>query len=272
MYGATLPRGVLRGGERHQDALLRRPTGADELALVERLAGASAAERVTALLARCVEQLGGQAGGVQAVRELTVGDREALLLSLRRAAFGERLLISVRCNGCEQLMDIDLSVRDLLVAPYAEVADSHELPLAAGEKIRFRLPTGADQEAAAAAATAVDGARLLEQRCVLGPAQARELADVERLGAEMARLDPQAEVKLAATCPGCSAPVDVLLDAATVLLDELTAEADTLFREVHALARHYHWSEAEILGLELPRRRRYLALLVEDEDGARGAL
>jgi hypothetical protein len=31
--------------------------------------------------------------------------------------------------------------------------------------------------------------------------------------------------------------------------------------EVHVLALHYHWSEAEILGLPGPKRRRYLALL-----------
>lgn len=272
MYRATLPHGALRAGERYQDVLLRPPTGADELVLVERLAAASAAERVTTLLARCVEQIGDQPGGLEAVRELTVGDREALLLSLRQAAFGERLLISVRCTDCDELMDIELSVRDLLVAPYDDVADRHELPLAAGGQLRFRLPTGADQEAAAAAATALDGARVLKERCAVGPAQAGELADVETLGAEMARLDPQAEVQLGAICPACGAPVEALLDAATVLLDELTPDADALFREVHALARHYHWSQAEILGLELPRRRRYLALLVEDEDGAGGAL
>ncbi len=266
MYEARLPHGVLRDGQRRQDVLLRLPTGADEAMLVEGLTGTSAASRVSALLARCVEQLGGRPCEVEAVRELTVGDREALLLHLRRAVFGERLACSLPCPACGELMDLELSVGDLLIAPYADARDAHELTLQNGEEVRFRLPTGGDQEAAAAAPTAGDGALLLLQRCVLGGEDARDPADVERLGAEMARLDPQAELRLAASCPGCDAPVQATLDAGTIVLDELAPSADALFREVHALARHYHWGEGEILGLDLRRRRRYLALLVADED------
>ena len=33
--------------------------------------------------------------------------------------------------------------------------------------------------------------------------------------------------------------------------------------EIHVLALHYHWSEAEILGLPSPKRQRYLALLAQ---------
>ena len=81
----------------------------------------------------------------------------------------------------------------------------------------------------------------------------------------MARLDPQAELRLGAACPTCGEPIDATLDAGALLLDELAGDADALFAEVHALARHYHWSEGEILGLELPRRRRYLELLLADD-------
>jgi hypothetical protein len=44
--------------------------------------------------------------------------------------------------------------------------------------------------------------------------------------------------------------------------------APHLFREVHILARAYHWSERDLLGLSLPRRRRYLMLLEEDRDAS----
>jgi hypothetical protein len=36
---------------------------------------------------------------------------------------------------------------------------------------------------------------------------------------------------------------------------------ERLYEEVHVLALHYHWSEAQILALATPKRRRYLALL-----------
>lgn len=46
--------------------------------------------------------------------------------------------------------------------------------------------------------------------------------------------------------------------------------ADALFRQVHTLALHYHWSQAEILGLSRACRLRYLALLDEYLDALRG--
>ncbi len=132
--------------------------------------------------------------------------------------------------------------------------------------VEFRLPTGADVEAAAEADDVEAGAALLLARCVASAsAGSLEPAVADAVAAEMARLDPQAELRLAAVCPECGEPVDALLDAGALVLDELAGSADGLFREVHALARHYHWSEGEILGLELGRRRRYLELLVADE-------
>lgn len=262
MPEATLPHGILRDGEWRRDAVLRRPTGADEAALAGR--AASPAARVSALLARCVQTLGGEPAGDDDVRGLTAGDREALLLALRGATFGDRLACVVVCLSCEERMDVELSVAGLLVAPYDDVAATHELQDEGGARVRFRLPTGADQEAAAGAPDAEAGAALLLERCVLGA----QVTDPGLVEAAMARLDPQAELRLAADCPACGAPVDALLDAGALVLDELAGDDDGLLREVHALARHYHWSEGEILALELPRRRRYLELLVADEAAA----
>jgi hypothetical protein len=262
---ATLPHGVLRDREWRRDAVLRRPTGADEAALAGR--AASPAAGVSALLARCVETLGGEPAGEDVVRGLTVGDREALLLQLRGATFGDRLACVVVCRTCEERMDVELSLAELLVAPYDHVAQTHEVQGEDGARVRFRLPTGADQEAAAGAPDAEAGAALLLERCVMGA----EVADPASVEAAMARLDPQSEVRLAADCPACGAPVDALLDAGALMLDELDGD-DGLLREVHALARHYHWSEGEILALEVPRRRRYLELLVADEAAAGVAL
>ena len=88
----TLPGGLLVGGERRQDAVLRPLAGEDEAFLLEDAAGLSPAARTTALLARCVERLGPvEPVGAEDVRALTAGDREALLLELRRLSFGERL-------------------------------------------------------------------------------------------------------------------------------------------------------------------------------------
>ena len=47
---------------------------------------------------------------------------------------------------------------------------------------------------------------------------------------------------------------------------EFRIGARAQFIEVHALALHYHWSEGEILGLDVRRRRRYLELLTDAGD------
>jgi hypothetical protein len=48
----------------------------------------------------------------------------------------------------------------------------------------------------------------------------------------------------------------------------LSRRAACLLRDVHRLALAYHWSERDILGLSLRRRRSYLLLLEEDADAA----
>jgi hypothetical protein len=49
------------------------------------------AARATALVARCLDE------GEAAARALTVGDREAVLLHLRRLTFGESMECVLRC-------------------------------------------------------------------------------------------------------------------------------------------------------------------------------
>lgn len=265
-FAVTLPHGLVRDedGSRRTVVLLRPPTGADEAFLLERRDPARA-ELVTELLARCVLDL-----DRDEVRALTVGDREALLLHLRAAAQGERISCTIDCGECGERMDLDVSVADALVPAYAEASALHETRI--GEwTVRFRLPTGADQEAAARAADPVTGGLLLVERCVAEVRRrGRRVAGVpepvaEALPVAFAELDPQAETLVALRCPECDAPLEALLDAATVLFAELAGSSERLTLEVHALALHYHWSERDILELELPRRRRYLELLADTE-------
>ena len=49
---------------------------------------------------------------------------------------------------------------------------------------------------------------------------------------------------------------------------ELRDRAGALLRQVHTIARTYHWSEREVLGLEVPRRVAYLLLIEEEADTA----
>ena len=262
----TLPHGLRDGRRRRSEAELRLPTGADE-AYMHSAGHRSRAEQVTGLLARCVVRVEDVEADDTVVRRLTVGDREALLLALRALAFGDDLACVVDCPACGERMDLDLRISDLLVAPYEEGPEERTIAFEhVGTPLRavVRLPTGADQEAAARRAGIEAGVTELVSRCVLsvdGTVPPDVLAD--SISGPLAVLDPQAEVTIDTACPACGEPVSALVDAAAVLLAELTGGDDRLLREVDAIARVYHWSEEEILGLDVRRRRRYLELLAE---------
>jgi hypothetical protein len=278
---APLPRGVIDGG-RIGDAEIRPLTGRDE----EFLAAGSAAGRaglgsmaatVTELLARCVVSLGAavERPSEEALRSLSIGDREALLLHVRRATLGDRIDCVATCPdpSCGERLDLTLSVEGLLVEPDPAPLDWYEELFAAssgdGVSVRFRLPTGADQEETAelAATDPVAAGRALLARCLAASPASRaagaELPDdlASALGARMADLDPQAEIRLAFDCAVCGGAVDVLFDTASFFIAELATTIDRLYDEVHAIAWHYHWPEAEILDLPRSKRRRYLDLI-----------
>ncbi len=269
-----LPRGRWFAGDRRREAELNVPTGAAAARLFDELDGLPAAEWTTALLARCLARLG-PPGEVSpdAVRSLVVGDREALLLHLCRRWSGERLECLVACPHCGERLDAEVDVADLLLPPYEEASERHEATLAGpgGEwTVRFRLPTGADQEAAyRAAGGSAAAARLIMERCLEGVWRGGERLEqipqpvAASLPKSMAKLDPQAELLLRLECAVCERSFRAVLDMAAFLVQTTAARRAELEHEVHVLALHYHWSEAEILALGASRRRRYLDLLGE---------
>ena len=63
------------------------------------------------------------------------------------------------------------------------------------------------------------------------------------------------------TCPACGHVWSAALDIAAYLWGELDDWAQDLLAQVHVLARHYAWSERDILTMSAVRRRFYLDLL-----------
>src|SRR5262249_46988490 len=167
----TLPIGLWADGVRHRRVVLRPLTGADEEFLLERVSLDSLAKRATALLARCVQRLGPWEPVLEeVVRQLPVGDREALLLHLRRLTYGDSLAPVLHCphQECGERLDLALCVSDLLMEAVGELPEYTERSFDGGYSARFRLPRGADQEEVAELALrdpAAAGQRLLE-RCV----------------------------------------------------------------------------------------------------------
>ncbi len=273
----ALPGGYWHQGQRYQKAELRSLAGADEAFLAEEVASAKRPQRITALLARCVQSLGPlRRVPVEAVRSLTVGDREALVLQLRGLAFGDRMDCVIACPSCEERLDLELRVSELLLPPDPHRQEWYEIPIANGDayRVRFRLPNGADEEAAAelAASDPQGAATLILERCVALvsddrgeaiPVDAWPETVAREIPERMAQLDPQAEIELRLRCPACEQPFCTLFDPADYMFREIAARSHDLYREVHLIALYYHWSERDILGLTPGKRSLYLRLLEE---------
>jgi hypothetical protein len=273
-----LPGGFWLDGACHQEAGLRSLNGDDEVFLLETDGSLLPAQRTTALLACCLTRLGPLSPvTTEAAASLTTGDREALLLHLRRLTLGERLQCVLICPDpdCGEKMDLDLRVSDLLLPPYPHAQEWYETTITengSNYSVRFRLPTGVNQEAAAALARSDPqaAAGLLLRRCVERvatedgqPVENLPPVVIDQLPNIMAGLDPQAELMLDATCPVCGHAFSTLFDTATYFFQELDSRARHLYREVHLLAFYYHWSEAEIMDMTARKRRLYLDLLTE---------
>jgi len=285
MARVAIPGGVWSDGAQQASAPLRELTlrpisGEDELFLLDTADHAAPSERATALLARCL----GDTGRAVDAHALTVGDREALLLQLRRLTLGETVDCVLHCPavGCGERMDLELRVADLLVPAYADVRRSYELTADLDDArydVSFRLPTALDLDAVAPMAR-VDlerAANALLARCVVGATRDGTSVDLDALtpavrasiAAAMAEHDPQAEIELELTCPVCGGASAVVFDTATFLLQELDARANRLMHEVHTLAWHYHWSERDILRIPWRRRARYLEMVADSAARAR---
>ncbi|MGK4004463.1 hypothetical protein WMF31_17645 [Sorangium sp. So ce1036] len=195
-----------------------------------------------------------------ALADLSIGQRDALLLELRTRSFGPTAPCVVRCPRCEETLEFPVRLPDLRVpAPAAA-----EAVVTFGDlRLRVRPATSRDLLTIAGAA---DPVRALLDRCVIAerasagdpaavPAEAAEL-----VAAEMARLDPQADVRFDLSCAACGAAWTTVFDVVSYLWREIEAEARRLMAEVDALARAYCWPELTILEMSRPRRLAYLRL------------
>jgi len=270
---------LLRSGCWTTGACLRevrvRPAAEDDEGLVEDLSAASLPlQRHTRLLEHCVLGLAGDD-----IDRLSVGDRETLLLHVRRLTFGDRIDCVLPCPRCGERMDFQLRIQSLLARtdPSQSAQYFEETVEAAGERlrVRFRVPCGADLEDAlqVPGRPVADAVNAILARCVecVHADTSRTAIPMDqwpsglagRISERMSELDPQAETALQLICPACQHAFAAFFDIGDYFFRELKSREHRRYREVHQLALAYHWSEADILSMSPRKRQLYLDLVSE---------
>jgi hypothetical protein len=263
----NLPGGlVLDDGRRLGRAELRPLTGREE-EWVAQHSDTPSALMSTKILSACFVRLDEVPVDSDIIRKMLVGDRDFLILQLRRMTFGERFAAVFPCQDCKVAMDVEFLAQDILVEPRPQDVATYtwqfQEPARTRPPVRFRLPNGADQEAVANLG-GNEAADVLLARCVIDDGGTPLTHDeCVAVIAEMDRLAPQIDLELDLNCPECGHSFTAPFDCTAFFFSEIRAQSRYLMREVHYLALHYHWSEAEILDLQRHRRRDYLALLNE---------
>lgn len=200
--------------------------------------------------------------------ELSIGQRDSRLLTLRQWAFGAQFISVVACPACGERLETSFNVADIRAEPDTDPAET--LALAAdGYQIEARLPNSRDLAALASYAGGDTGRRFLLQRCLLTVQREGQTiaADqlpphlTDKLLSRMAEADPQADVRLVLICPACAHEWRALFDIVAYFWSEINTWARRVLREVHLLASVYGWAEADILAMNPRRRQLYLEMI-----------
>jgi hypothetical protein len=249
-----LASGLWRDGRCLREVRIAQLDADAQRALVDSLAAAVPARRVTGLVAAAVEALDDvEPFGLDDARALTVGDRDRIVLALRAGLVGDAMECLCEC-ACGETLELTVSVSALLGKAAGDPA-----PLEAGG---VRAATGVEHEQAALRALEDPDAAAdeLVRSCMVDSSS----GDIDAAARLLEKLDPGAEILLRGTCPVCGAEVLAALDPGAYLWTELEHGRAQLELDVHTLARHYHWSEAEIVALDPRRRARYIELITAE--------
>lgn len=198
--------------------------------------------------------------------QISIGQRDGCLLTLREELFGATLETTTVCPECGESLELLFSTQDIRVV--APPRQENLCVVAGGYEVEYRVPTSADLRCLVQS-TATGGREQLLQRCVQRAQCGATVVDTAALPTEvvaavieaMATADPQADVQVALTCPVCQHGCSMTFDILAYLWNEVEDWVRRLLREIHLLASVYGWSEQEILALSARRRQLYLEMI-----------
>ncbi len=218
---------------------------------------------LTLLAASCQEM------SLDELAELSVGQRDELLLDLREQTFGTMLNVFAECPQCREHIEFTADVTDIRVANHSEIDEKENNLSIENFDLRFRLINSMDLVEVVNCNDLTRARSILVHRCVIRASRGgeelspEELPEniIEKLVARLSECDPQSDVLLNIVCPACTHNWHMIFDIVSFFWREISMQAKRLLREVHTLALAYGWQEADILSMSTARRRFYLEMV-----------
>lgn len=141
----SLPGGYLAiGKELASTAEVRELNGSDEEAIAK---SGSVSRSLQTLLARGLVKIGNEEATAEHIDNLLAGDRDAILLAIRRVTFGNTFDLVIRCPMCKEQQDCSIDLVDDV--PVKKLKDPSERVWTVDTrigKVRLMLPTGSVQK------------------------------------------------------------------------------------------------------------------------------
>jgi T4 bacteriophage base plate protein len=261
------------------------------LGVWERGLNQSAVQKALGLLAAATPE-----ASITTLAELSIGQRDGLLLTLREWTFGAQIQSVATCPQCSDRLELSFNVSDIqvpttpqisLVKPKYHIRSRlfrhHRYPTNSPHtvkfkdyEIQFKLPNSLDLVDCLNQLPALNSGeggtspqKMLLERCISAIQHRGRKQEIEQLPPEvinavvsqMAIDDPQANIQLNLSCPSCNHQWRSHFDIVSFFWSEIHAWAIRTLQEVHTIAAAYSWREADILAMNPYRRRLYLEML-----------
>ncbi|THB72175.1 MAG: hypothetical protein D6B28_06020 [Gammaproteobacteria bacterium] len=293
----TLPGGYWDGSNCQKRFNFRELTGQLELDLADAVTGMgrnpnSAPVLVTSVLSKALDNIDGKPATKEIVHDLSVPDRQYLMRKLAILLGYDTAWFSKDCSSCAERFDFQITYSDLPVFP-AKEGYPYVIVNTKHGKQKFRVPTGADQEAILKVGNDIDSETALLRLCYVPEKQghvseelgyvpekfgrasekARHVShvsddelefsekDTAKIGAALEEVSPSVITNINAGCPECGESHQIRLDPYFLLEKNIGSQ---LLNDIHTIAQSYHWNEKEILALSKQRREIYLDLIEQD--------
>jgi len=146
----NLPGGIVRKDTIIRTAQVRELTGADEEALARASQSMNPFVFIDRLLKCGVTRIGDEPSTEteKLLSHMLIGDREALILGIRQATYGDKLEVPEwACTNCGVKSDLEMEISDIPVVKLIDPANeiSFRVPLRKGGFAQVNLATGVDQ-------------------------------------------------------------------------------------------------------------------------------